>query len=280
MKITTLIENTKDDKGILINEHGLSMFIESSYGNILFDTGQSGDFLKNAEKMNIDLKSISTLILSHGHYDHCGGLKLLLETYNILPQVIVGSNFFENSNKYHYNKDNNTYRYNGIDFDEVYLKNRGIKVKAICENKYKVNNEVFVFTNFKRIHGFEKYNEALKIKTNNNEYITDKFQEEIAVGLKTKNGLIVLVGCAHPGFLNIIDSIEEYEGEEIFGIIGGTHLISANDYRIKKSAEYLKNKKMNIIGLSHCTGVKAGNILNKCCDGVFVNKTGAQLQIN
>ena len=67
MKITTLIENSQDEKGLLKNEHGLSIFIESSYGNILFDTGKSGDFVENAKKMNIDLGTIKTLVLSHAH---------------------------------------------------------------------------------------------------------------------------------------------------------------------------------------------------------------------
>ncbi len=280
MKITTLIENNEDDGRLLINEHGLSIFIETSYGNILFDTGQSGDFINNAEKMKVDLKSIDTLILSHAHYDHCGGVRRLLETYNIKPHVIVGHKFFQNSCKYHYNEEDDTYRYNGIDFDDEYLKKRGIKVTYMKENKYKVNNQVYVFTNFKRIHDFEKNNKYLKIKVNDSKYITDKFEEEISIGLKTKNGLVILLGCAHPGFLNIIDSIREYSGEEVAGVIGGTHLNGADDERVKISAQYLNNAHINILGLSHCTGKKAAEILNKCCEGIFINKTGAVLEID
>ena len=280
MKITTLIENCEDDRKVLINEHGLSMFIETSYGNILFDTGQSGDFIENAENMNIDLKSIDALVLSHAHYDHCGGVKRLIETYNISPHVIVGNKFFNNSCKYHYNEEENTYRYNGIDFDEEYLKSQGINITYVSENKYKLNDEVYVFTNFKRFNDFEKDNKYLKIKVNDNEYTTDKFIEEISIGLKTEKGLIVLLGCAHPGFLNIIESIKEYSGETVAGVIGGTHLVSADDYRIEKSAEYLNNENINMLGLSHCTGIKAAQILNKCCRGTFINKTGAVLKIN
>ena len=77
MKITTLIENTQDENQKLNYEHGISMFIETEKCNILFDTGKTGNFIENAEKLNIDLKSIDVIILSHAHYDHCGGVRRL-----------------------------------------------------------------------------------------------------------------------------------------------------------------------------------------------------------
>lgn len=278
MKITTLIENTEDDDKKLINEHGLSIFIESKYGNVLFDTGQSGDFIENAEKLNIDLKSIKTLILSHAHYDHCGGVKKLLEKYNIKPQVLVGSKFFLNSRKYHYNEDENTYRYNGINFNEDYLLNKEIRINYINNVKYKVNEEIYVYSNFKRLNDFEKDNKYLKLKIDNDKYVIDKFEEEICVGLKTDKGIVILLGCAHPGFLNIIRTVKSGENK-IYGVIGGTHLVNADDERIKKSAEYLKKENINMLGLSHCTGDKAAKVLNKYCTGTFINKTGAVLEI-
>lgn len=73
MKITTLIENAHAS-GNLISEHGLSLYIETKKHKILFDTGQSNAFILNAEKLNIDLKQVDIVIISHGHYDHIGGL--------------------------------------------------------------------------------------------------------------------------------------------------------------------------------------------------------------
>lgn len=67
----------------------------------------------------------------------------------------------------------------------------------------------------------------------NDEYIIDTFDEEVALGIKTKKGLVILLGCAHPGFLNMVKTIEERTNEKIVGIIGGTHLIEADDERIK-----------------------------------------------
>ncbi len=71
------------------------MFIEGSNCNVLFDTGKTGDFIENAKKLNIDLTNTDILVLSHAHYDHCGGVKTLLETYNIKPKLVVSNNFFD-----------------------------------------------------------------------------------------------------------------------------------------------------------------------------------------
>lgn len=285
MRLTTLIENNPDKDNMLINEHGLSIFIETEKKNILFDTGQSGNFIKNAQKLNIDLKCIDTIVLSHSHYDHCNGLKKLLENYHIKPQLIVGNKFFENSSKYHFNpnadirKCENIYRYNGINFDESFLQSKEIKIQYVKENMYKIGEEVYVFTNFKRIHAFEKANEFLKIKKNENDYVTDFFEEEISVGIKTEKGMLILLGCSHPGFLNIIDSIKDYSGENISGVIGGTHLAHADMSRIEETAVYLKKLDLNLLGFSHCTGEKASQILNKCSKHTYINRTGSCLEI-
>ena len=284
MKITTLIENTEDEKGLLKNEHGLSIFIESSFGNILFDTGKTGDFIENAEKLNIDLSSIHTLILSHAHYDHCGGVKRLLETYNISPRLVISENFFEQSNKYHYSDGSlnadfakeSGYTYVGIDFDENYLKEKNLQIDYLKDSMMKINDEVYVFSKFKKYHDFEKENKNMQIKVGEDKYIVDPFSDEISIGLKTKDGLVILLGCAHPGFLNITDSIREASGEKIAGIIGGTHLIEADEERINKSADYLNSLGIKILGLSHCTGEEAVDIFNEKCKGTFLNRTGTQ----
>ncbi|MBE6072444.1 MAG: MBL fold metallo-hydrolase [Clostridium butyricum] len=287
MKITTLIENNADKEEKLKNEHGFSLFIETTKGNILFDTGQTGDFIDNAKKLNIDLSSINTIVLSHAHYDHCGGIKRLLEEYDIKPQIIISENFFKNSNKYRYLSEeiNNViykepaYKYIGIDFNEKYLKEKCIPIKYLKENMYKINDEVYVFTNFKKIHDFEKTNINMKIKINENEYVIDPFIDEISIGLKTREGIVILLGCAHPGFLNIVDSIAEYSNENIIGIIGGTHLKDADEERVNKSVEYVNSLNLKLLGLSHCTGNKVATIFSDKCQNTFKNRTGKILVI-
>lgn len=285
MKITTLIENTQDEEEKLKYEHGLSMFIETESCNILFDTGKTGDFIENAEKLNIDLKKTDVLILSHAHYDHCGGVRKLLETYDIKPKFIVSKYFFEKSNKYHYSDGTLKsdfsgeigYNYLGIDFNKDYIENKNIYIDFVQADMVKVTDNVFVFSNFNKYHDFEKMNENMKLKVDDN-YIIDTFEDEIALGLKTDKGLVVLLGCAHPGFLNMVTTIQERTKEKIVGIIGGTHLIEADLDRTDKSVEYLNNSDVTLLGLSHCTGEKAANIFNEQCKGSFINRTGTKLE--
>ncbi|MGM9934768.1 MAG: MBL fold metallo-hydrolase [Clostridium sp.] len=286
MKITTLIENTGDDEGLLKNEHGLSFFIETSHGNILFDTGQSGDFIENAEKMNIDLRTTDKVILSHSHYDHCRGLKRLFNTFEINTNVVLGKNFFLNRERYRYvTKDEKDlylkygkYKFIGIDFDEEYLKSKKAEISYVSEKMMKINDEIYVFSNFERIHEKEKENRNMMIKVSEDKFVTDKFDDEICIGVKCDYGLIILLGCSHPGILNIIDSIRKVSGERIIGIIGGTHLIKSDEERIEETAEYLKKLDLKFIGLSHCTGEKAVRIINKKCKNIFSNKTGSIIE--
>ena len=143
---------------------------------------------------------------------------------------------------------------------------------------YKVNDEVYIFTNFKKIHSIEKENKNMLIKVGKDQYITDSFDDEVSIGLKTKDGIVILLGCAHPGFLNIIDSIKEFTGEKICGVIGGTHLVEGDDERINKSADYLERMGLKSIGLSHCTGEKAVKIFEEKCKNTFTNRTGTVIE--
>ena len=95
LRITTLIENNQDAQKSLCYEHGLSMFIETDGKQILFDTGQTGDFLKNAKLLNKDLTALDYIIMSHGHYDHSGGFRTLVGEAGKISQLIVGDEFFK-----------------------------------------------------------------------------------------------------------------------------------------------------------------------------------------
>ncbi|EHJ01195.1 beta-lactamase domain protein [Clostridium sp. DL-VIII] len=287
MKITTLIENTQDENKLLKYEHGLSMFIKTDNCNILFDTGKSGDFIDNAEKLNIDLKSVDVLILSHAHYDHCGGVRRLLETYNITPKLIVSEYFFEKAERYHYSDGNlksdfskeSGYTYVGIDFDKKYIESKNIFIDFVHDDILKVSDDVFIFTNFNKYYDFEKLNKDMQLKVGD-KYEVDTFNDEISLGLKTKNGIVVLLGCAHPGFLNIVQTIKDRTNEKIAGIIGGTHLIEANPDRIEKSIKCINNLTPDLLGLSHCTGENAVNAIHENCKNSFINRTGTILSLD
>lgn len=279
MKIVTLIENTLEDNSTLIKEHGLSIFIETEEGNILFDTGQSGNFILNAEKLNINLNKVDFIVLSHGHYDHAGGMKPLLEYIQTKPKLYVSQYFFLNSQKYYLlDESKSNLKYIGIDFNESYILDKNIPINYINSYSYALTSKINIISNFQRSCNFESLNKNMKIKINDKFY-TDSFDDEIALTIDTPKGLLVIVGCSHLGIVNIVNSIIKRTNKKIYGIIGGTHLIEADTHRINKTIQYLKDMNIQLIGVSHCTGKNAIETLKKETVKLFINYTGKTIYL-
>lgn len=287
MKITTIIENSLGENKSLLNEHGLSFFIENNGKNILFDTGKSGNFVENAKKLNIDLNKTNYLVLSHAHYDHCGGVRTFLDSFTSKPELFISNNFFKNSNKYHHSdgnqkldftSDNNEYNYIGINFDETFIKDKNLNINYVSKDMINITDNIYVFSNFEKTYNFETLNPNMIIKEDEN-YVIDSFKDEIVLGIDTEKGLLILLGCSHPGILNIVSTIAKRTDKKIYGILGGTHLIEADEIRINKTIDVLKDLDIKLIGVSHCTGDKAIEMFRNNCDNFFVNSTGTILNL-
>ncbi|MGB8453675.1 MAG: MBL fold metallo-hydrolase [Anaerocolumna sp.] len=270
-RITTLIENNRDDQNELYYEHGLSLLIEADGKHILFDTGQSGDFIKNAELMEHNLENLDYVIISHGHYDHSGGFEKLVKKLNKVPPLIVGEEFF----KPKYKKiSGHEYRFNGNSFDEKFIIQNGIILNKVNEDIRYLTNHIIVFHHFQKRNDFEKQNSKFLIKENSS-YVTDGFDDEIAIGIVTKKGLAVVVGCSHVGLINILNSITERINIPIYAVIGGTHLIEAEKIRIQETINSLKNMKIQLIAVSHCTGDEGiSDICKEFKEKFIYNNTG------
>lgn len=271
LKIATLIEDNPSIDPRLYYEHGLSLYMEIDGLKILFDTGKSGNFVKNAETLNIDLSKLNYVVLSHGHYDHSGGLKKLVEKTSNSYKLIVGVGFF--NNKYGL-IEGDIGKYLGNPFDKEYIHENNIEIKYIKQDIFYINKNIMIFTNFKRNNDFELQNKRFQIKQDKN-YSLDNFSDEIVLVLKGEKGLFVVVGCSHVGMVNILETIIARTGLPIYGIIGGTHLIEADEQRLNKTIKFLKEKDIQIIAVSHCTGEKAAEELKRQFGNKFLyNNTG------
>lgn len=277
LRITTLVENNPDDKKELINEHGLSLYIEVDGLTILFDTGQTGDFINNAKKLKKDLTCLDYIILSHGHYDHSGGLKKLVDLLNEYPSIVVGAEFFKPKYKL---VDEKTYKYNGNPFYEEFILDHSIPMKKVEEDVYYITDTIMVFHHFKRTNDFEKRNEKFFIMEKNL-CTYDDFDDEIVLGIVTDKGLVVIVGCSHVGIINILNGITEKTGMPIYAVIGGTHLVEADEIRMQKTINALREINMKFIAVSHCTGEEGiKRIKQEFGDQFMYNNTGKVIVIN
>lgn len=273
VKITTLVENSKGEHLALKNEHGLSFFVEKDGHSLLFDTGQSGAFLYNAEQLKIEPANIGHVVLSHGHYDHSGGLRELTELTTDF-ELTLGKGFFDE--KYAYR--NNSYEYIGNNFDEDFLKEKGISYRFVQEKSTELVPGVFVLTDFDRTHSDEVINPRFQVKRNG-EYEKDGFTDEVLLAIDTPKGMVVILGCSHPGMRNMLDTVKSLFNKPIYAVLGGTHLVEAEGQALDHSIDYLQREDIKVIGVSHCTGEKVMEHLGISNERYYHNRTGSSLFI-
>ena len=207
MKITVLTENTTNNPN-LTAEHGLSLFIETDNKNILFDMGQTNAFAENAKKMNVDLSKVDVAVLSHGHYDHGGGIAEFLGL-NDISKVYLSKNAFGE----HFNGNE---KYIGLD-KSLQSNGRIVFTKDFC----KIDEKLSLFScNDKSL--FSPINPfGLNVKVNDEIFLETFIHEQYL--LVNENGKRILFsGCSHKGVLNI----QKWFKPDIF--IGGFHLSKLN----------------------------------------------------
>lgn len=236
MRIKVLVDNNTFIDRYYYGEPALSFYIEDSNTKILFDTGYSNIVLTNSKKMNIDLKKIDYLIISHGHNDHTGGLKYLNDGY--LSNVKLVSH-----------KDAFIKRFNdNIDIGSpISLDNLKIKEYIDGTNGYKITENLFFLGQIPRTFEYEN-----NIIGNLNNGDPDNVLDDSALVYKNNNELFIITGCSHSGICNIIEQSKKITGiNKIKGIIGGFHLFE-KDEKLQKTIEYFINNDIKNLYPCHC----------------------------
>lgn len=264
MEITTLIENTGAPEKGLPGEHGLSFFLEMPGVTIVFDTGASSQFIVNAKKMGKNIASPDYLVMSHGHYDHAGGYPDFKPLLGPTTRIILGQGFFKP--KYRY--ESGQYHYNGIPFGQEYVDVAKIDMITDC-------HDYGSFVVFKNQIPAAKQRYVVEV---DGVKIPDGFTDEIFLGIKHDDGLIVVVGCCHMKIENLIDQVHSY-GYVIKGLIGGIHESSSDDQRILEIVNLLKRQRLEILSLNHCTGSRFGQIARAKGLEFIENHTGKKIII-
>lgn len=251
LHITALMDNKPTENKALIAEHGLSLYVEHNGRRILFDCGSGSNPQYNAHRLGVDLQDLDAVIISHSHYDHAAGFRDLAENNLGSTELYTGPHFFEAK----YAVDGVRYTDLSAGFGPDLLREYGVNHHEISGLE-EIFPGVYLISVFPRIHDFEKI-PARFVRRTENGFVTDDFGDEVCMALQVQGGLAVLVGCSHPGILNMITHVSNLLKQPIKAVFGGTHLVEADDGRIHLTVERLREMGLEIFGLSHCSGEAA-----------------------
>lgn len=248
LRITALMDNKPTENKALIAEHGLSFFVQYGTHRILFDCGSGVNPVHNAHRLGVDLKDLDAVVLSHSHYDHAAGFRDLTEQGLGSRQLYTGPHFFEP--KY----AQNGVRYTNLScgFDREFLEAHEVNYREI-RGIEEIYPGVWLISGFPRIHSFETIPERF-VRLTEQGFVSDDFGDELCMALDLDGGLAVLVGCSHPGILNMMTQVSQLLKKPIRAVFGGTHLVEADDGRIDLTIRSLQDMGLEIMGLSHCSG--------------------------
>jgi 7,8-dihydropterin-6-yl-methyl-4-(beta-D-ribofuranosyl)aminobenzene 5'-phosphate synthase len=277
IRITILSENLVG-KRVGIGEHGFSAYIETDRGNYLFDTGSGHSIVANSLTLNKDLKSIRKIFLSHGHFDHTGGLP---EVLKLKENVDVHAHPHIFLDRIHVIKENEkeTKRFVGIPYKKSYLEFFGANF-ILNKDFVEVEKGMFLTGEVPRKTTFEKPDPRL-LSEIDGKMAQDIFLDDQSLILDTEKGLVVILGCAHAGTINILDHVIDKTGKENFyAIMGGTHLDFLTPEQLEESIMALNKLEIEKIGVSHCTGMRAAfRFHQEFGDRFFYGCVGSVLEV-
>ena len=273
IKITTLSENSASLGTIA--EWGLSMLVETDGQKVLFDTGTSISATHNAQIMGIDLSAVDRIVLSHGHYDHTGGLREVLIRAG-QKEVIAHPDVW--GRKYG-RMPGGPERYAGIPFVREGLESLGASFNLSTE-PVKLTPSVMTTGEIPMVNDYEIVETYLYLKEGN-EIKQDSLLDDLAMIIDTEYGLVVILGCAHRGIINTLQHAQKITGKAlIYAAIGGTHLVHASRERLEKTSAALKEMGVQYLGVSHCTGFTASAYLaREFGERFFQNNAGTRLTL-
>ena len=255
MKLTVLVDNNTFIDEYYLAEPALSFYIECDHKKILFDVGYSDVFLKNANKMGIDLSLCDYVVLSHGHNDHTGGL----EYFNSNCPIVCHPGCFHK--KY---------------VDDLYI---GSPVSVMdfegCVEPFWLSEHLVYLGEIPRVCGFENAN-AIGYELVDGLKKDDYLLDDSALVYTTNDGLFVITGCSHSGICNIIEYAKKVcKDSRILGVIGGMHLFGVNEQTLD-TIQYLNKCNIKDVYPCHCVSLYVKAKMLECLN---VHEVGVGLSI-
>ena len=274
-QITTLSENcvAVGARGLL-GEWGLSILIETDSEKILFDTGASISAAHNARILGKDLSQVSKIALSHGHFDHTGGLSDVLRRMGkveVIAHPDVWSLKYVRYGEYE--------GYIGIPFRREELETLGASFN-LTQEPVNITSEIMTTGVVPMVTDYEQIDPMMFVKEGD-AFQPDPIADDLSLIIKTEQGLVVLLGCAHRGIINVLRRAQELiPGQPIDTVIGGAHLMFSPPEKIEQTVRDLKEIGIRRLGCSHCTGFgPMVRLAQEFGDIFFANNAGTSITV-
>lgn len=251
LRVTCLVDNTAELSSELWAEHGSAFLVEAAGNKVLFDTGQSGDVLAhNLSALNKDLRGLSAIVLSHGHYDHSGGLDRVLSMVEGVEVVAHPAILDERIAR----SERGPQKSVGIPFSRQHLEAR-CRLR-LAKESVEVAPGILTTGQVPRGSGPEPRDPRLLVR-HGEQLVADSLLDDLSLVLRTRTGLVILLGCCHAGLINTLEHIKTTFSSEILAILGGTHLANVVDSTLRETVTAVKERYgVQYAYVGHCSGTR------------------------
>lgn len=276
MELTVLCENSVAGPFGLIGEHGWAVHLKAGDKNYLFDTGQGLGLIRNSLVLDVDLRDLDGIILSHGHYDHTSGLPAVLELTHEIEVFAHPDCFLSRC----WQKDE-TSRQIGIRYKRDYLESLGARFTSVLAFT-EIAPGIHLSGEIPRVSDFEPPDPHMKIQDSEGAWIQDPLLDDLSLVVETNQGLVVVLGCAHAGLINILTQVgKRFPDQYIHTVIGGTHLGFAGQEQFEATVAALHDFGVQRLGAGHCTGLEnAARLFHVLGEKYFFSSVGVKFTVS